>query len=139
MIEDNWQNMISEVPTIWGRLVYLASLRDENSGAYRHYALEKRFPPDECHQFLQQRHRTVFYEWLGLTLREQREDLLESWQELAANLPTVLTTWDKLEPYRLYLPAETSHGDRELFLTDLRTLLDLLQAEQSISELESAT
>jgi hypothetical protein len=70
---------------------------------------------------------------LGLTLGEQKDDLLESWQQLPADLPTVLATWDKLEPYRLYLPADTSPGDRELFLTDLRTILDLLLVDQTTS------
>ena len=130
MIDDFWQNTIAETPTVWGKLVYLASLRDENSGAYRHYALEKRLPPEDCHEILQQNHRAIFYDWLGLTLEEQKDDLLESWRDLAVDLPTVLATWDKLEPYRLYLPSETSRGDRELFLTDLRTILDLLLADQ---------
>ena len=139
MIDDIWQNTIAETPTVWGKLVYLASLRDENSGKYRHYALEKRFPAEQCHEILQQNHRAIFYGWLGLTLEEQKDDLLEAWRDLATDLPTVLATWNKLEPYRLYLPAETSHGDRELFLTDLRTILDLLLTERTTSALGSAT
>jgi hypothetical protein len=136
VIHEFWESTIAETATVWGKLVYLASLRDENSGTYRHYALEKRFPAEECHQILQQSHRTVFYDWLGLTLEEQKDDLLEFWRNLGTDLTAVLTTWDKLEPYRLYLPAETSHGDRELFLTDLRTILDLLLADQTTSVLE---
>lgn len=131
MTYEAWQEVISEIPTLWGRMAYLGSLRDENSGIYRYFALEKSFSVEECNRVLQQSHRAVFYDWLGLSLEEQKNDLLETWRDLPSDLPSVLATWDKLEPYRLYLPADASRGDRQLFLTDLRIILDLLIADQA--------
>ena len=40
---DLWRNTLSQIPTLFGRLVYLSSLRDSNSGAYEHYGLAKVF------------------------------------------------------------------------------------------------
>jgi hypothetical protein len=36
---DLFKNTLSRIPTLFGRLAYLASLRDSNSGIYRHYGL----------------------------------------------------------------------------------------------------
>ena len=130
LVDDLQRHTLSAIPSEFGKLAYLAGLRDENSAQYRHCGFEKLYPQDECQQALLHTHRLLFYEWLRLTLAEQREDLLSYLQYLGEDPPTVLKTWKKLEPFRLYTPAETGRGDEELFLSDLRILLDLLLGAQ---------
>ena len=125
-IEDLWRSTIAEIPSLFGRLVYLASLRDENKGFYHHAALEEQCDAEHCDLLLAQSHRAVFYDWLALGLPEQCADLREYLQSLHGLPSVILNTWKKAEPFSRYLPETYGAGDRELFLTDLRTLIDLL-------------
>jgi hypothetical protein len=138
MVQDVWQNIVSEIPTHFGRLVYLASLRDENKGTYWHPALEKYGDPEECDQILAQSHRVVFYDWLALRLAEQCQDMVAYLQDVQGQPGTVLGTWKKIEPFGRYLPLEYGAGDRELFLTDLRTLVDLLISDETLYRLRTS-
>lgn len=120
------RSILTEVPSVFGKLVYLATLRDDNSGTYRHFALEARHPLEKCHAALFYCHREVFYAWLRTALEGQREDLLLYLSTLAEDRVTVLTTWSRIEPFRLYPPADIASSERDLFLSDLRILVALL-------------
>jgi hypothetical protein len=72
---DLFKNTLARIPTVFGRLAYLASLRDANSGIYSHHGLAAIFGRDESRKALSQSHQAVFQEWLNLALREKKEDL----------------------------------------------------------------
>ena len=132
ILEDVWSNTISSVPSEFGKLVYLSSLRDANSGAYHHYGLEHVYSPEQCNLALRQSHREVFYRWLNLKLSEQKEDLEFYLRSVEGDLPTILATWSTLRPYRGYLPVTATNAEREWFLSDLEVILDLLSADARI-------
>ena len=129
LARDMDREVLANATSEFGRLVYLASLRDDNTGTYRHYALEKLYPAEHCDEALLRSHRQVFYDWLGFNLAQQRDDLSDYLREVASERDVVLSAWKALEPFRQYLPAGVAAGDQELFLSDLRALVDLLLGE----------
>ena len=50
---DVWRNTLTQIPSIFGRLVYLAGLIDPNSGQYRHHGLAHYFNEEEADAALQ--------------------------------------------------------------------------------------
>ncbi len=40
---DLWQRTLAQIPTLFGRLVYLCSLREQNTGRYEHFGLAQMF------------------------------------------------------------------------------------------------
>jgi hypothetical protein len=59
---------IERIDTVFGRLAYLASLRDPDSGMYCHPALGQMLALEEIDAALREVHWRFFYQWLDLTL-----------------------------------------------------------------------
>lgn len=129
-----WQRTLDQVPTTFGRLVYLSSLRDPNSARYEHHGLAQIFGEAEAEQTLRESHQATFAEWLSMGLQEQKNDLeryLSSFQQVDKR--TVLRTWSLLTPYRNLIPAEAGEPERQLYLSDLETILELLRNEHDVA------
>jgi len=130
---DLWRNTLSQIPTTFGRLIYLASLRDQNTGVYQHHGLAQIFGPEQADQTLKQSHNQVFAEWLCFTLEQQKGDLEDYLNELKEDKRTILATWIRLSPYRNYVPASAREVERNLFNTDLETVLELLRFDYAVA------
>jgi len=126
---DLWKNTLSRIPSIFGRLVYLSSLRDLNSGIYRHHGLSALFGREESSRALRESHQAVFQEWLNLPLREQYEDLKGYLAGQEDPAPLIVANWIKTGSYRALLPAIAKVVEIELFSSDLKALLEILTNE----------
>src|SRR5437588_12662109 len=71
---DLWRNTLSQIPTLFGRLVYLSSLRDTNSGVYEHYGLAQVFGAKDADRTLKHSHAQAFAASLNLNLEQQTSD-----------------------------------------------------------------
>jgi hypothetical protein len=117
-----WRKVVNQIPTVFGRLVFLASLRDAASGRYYHLELAQTLGAEEADRSLCSSHHQVFQQWLGFSLAEQRADLDDYLR--MADAPRYAL------PYRKLVPVTARDVERQLYLTDLETLLELLKFEQ---------
>src|SRR4051812_24268295 len=78
---DLWRNTLAQIPTLFGRLWYLSSLRDQNTGTYQHFGLAQRFDEDEANRVLRQSHLKVFEQWLCYSLEQQKNEVDEYLEE----------------------------------------------------------
>jgi hypothetical protein len=130
---DLWRNTLSQIPSVFGRLVYLASLRNQNDGAYEHQGLAMVFGDKEASRALQEAHENAFAEWLNYSLEQQKADLDLYLSSLSTNKRTIVETWLKLTPYHNLVPTIVMEMERDLYLADLRALLYLLRNEYGVS------
>jgi len=130
---DLWRNTLSQIPTTFGRLIYLASLRDQNTGSYQHHGLAQLFGAEEADQTLRQSHTQTFSDWLCFKLEQQKQDLEGYLDELHEDKKTILASWIRLSPYRSYVPATARAVERNLFTTDLETVLELLRYDYAVA------
>src|SRR5947209_17917532 len=72
---DLWRHTLSQIPTTFGRLVFLSTLRDPNTGVYTHYGFAQRVGEEAADAALRQSHWHCFTEWLAFSLEEQKADL----------------------------------------------------------------
>ena len=129
---DVWSRTLSQIPTTFGRIVYLAALRNENSGHYEHFGLAQRYSDEEADCVLRSSHEQVFAEWLNFPLERQRQDLEEHLRSIESERKVVLKTWLTLAPYRNLIPAATREAERLLYITDLELILEILRNELSV-------
>lgn len=124
---DLWRNTLSQIPTVFGRLVYLASLRNQNSGNYEHHGLALVFGEDEANRALRDSHSAVFTDWLNFNLEQQKADLDLYLAGLFEDKRRVIETWIRLAPYQNLIPASIRTVERRLYISDLAALMELFK------------
>ncbi len=130
---DLWRNTLVQIPSVFGRLVYLSSLRDANTGTYKHFGLAQIFGDQVADEALRASHQQVFAEWLGYGLEQQKADLDLYLAGLDGDRRTIVDTWIRLAPYRNLVPSAVRDVERELYVKDLEILLELLRSECGVA------
>jgi hypothetical protein len=130
---DLWRHTLSQIHCVFGRLVYLSSLRNGNTGRYEHHGLALVFGEEEADRTLRRSHEEAFAEWLGFNLEQQKADLDLYFSEQGTDRKTIVETWMRLASYRNLLPSSAEAVQRELYLADLETILSLLKNEYGVA------
>lgn len=133
VITESWKRTLSAIPTLIGRIAYLSSLRNVNSGSYEHFGLAQRIGADEVDRILRRSHMNVFQEWLCFGLERQKEELEEYFSGVEGDKREVISSWSTLEPWNNWVPGESRDVERKLFNADLAVVLELVRVEYGVS------
>ena len=129
IIEDFTSTALACISNPFERLVYVASLRDLGKNTYEHAGLAAVYRKEAVQQALEQCHTELFERILESPLPMQESDLREYLETLPGGARRIAKTWLKLEAYRRLLPLETPEYLKELFCSNVRTVLDILAKE----------
>ncbi|MEQ1354543.1 MAG: hypothetical protein ABLT11_11020 [Candidatus Acidiferrum sp.] len=124
--DDFLRRSLAKVPCSVARLIYLASMRDYNTGKYRHDGLAARFSAAAAGEALEMAHREIFYTVAALPLDELVRQILiyfESSHEAQADL---LRAWRRLEPYRIAIPLGVNATAAALYISNVKLALAVL-------------
>jgi hypothetical protein len=133
VIAESWQRTLSAIPTMIGRIAYLSSLRNLNTGTYEHFGLAQRVGPDEVDRTLRRSHMTTFVDWLSFGLEKQKDELEEYFAGLEGDRRELISSWLALQPWNNWAPAESRDVERKLFNADLAVILELLRVEYGVA------
>jgi hypothetical protein len=137
VIQDFTVTTLAGIPGLFARLVYMASLRDLSSGRYDHAGLSALYPDAAIQQALQLCHEQIFERILEAPLSSQQEDLRACLAGMEGGLSGAVSHWRRSEAYRVLLPEAVPDYLKELFCSNLRALLEILE-EQSFPARSSA-
>ena len=131
IIQDFTLTTLAGIPGEFSRLTYIASLRDLSSGRYEHAGLAALYPEDGVQQALTLCHEQIFERVLESPLETQEADLKECLERMPGGLCGALAHWRRMEAYRILMPERAPSYLKELFCSNLRALLEILQEECS--------
>lgn len=129
IIEDFALTTLAGIPTLFGRLVYIASLRDLSSGRYEHAGLAALYSDEAIQQSLRFCHEQVFERVLETSLERQREDFRSCLENMQGGLAVAVPHWLDMEAFRVLLPENSPDYLRDLFCSNSRALLEILSEE----------
>jgi hypothetical protein len=113
---------LAGIPGEFGRLTYIASLRDLSSGRYEHAGLAALYPDEAVQQALELCHEQLFERVLETPLARQEADLKECLERMPGELSSTLAHWRRMEAYRVLMPERAPGYLKELFCSNLRPL-----------------
>jgi hypothetical protein len=132
-LEESWRRTVSTIATLLGRLAYLSSLRNANTGTYEHFGLSEKAGAAEADRLIRRSHLDLFQQWLCFSLERQKEELESYFSSLDGDRREILSNWLVLGPYAAWVPAESRDVERTLFYSDLETVLELIRTESGVA------
>jgi hypothetical protein len=131
--DDLVKRTLSRISCDLGRLIYIASTREYNTGSYHHEGLASRFSPEAARKALEIAHREAFYKVSSFSLEDLVSELETYLRSTRENPQECLRAWQKLEPYRIAMPTDVNVTVARLFTSNLRLALAILHFRQEPS------
>jgi len=126
--DDLRHRTLSEIPRSLDRLIYLASMRDYNTGLYYHDGLASRFTQEVACEALADCHHEAFRQLVGCSLQGLVGQMEAYMDSTHTNPVEFLATWKRLEPYRVAVPVETDPLSVEFLFSSFKIALAILEA-----------
>lgn len=121
---------LSKIRGDFARLVYLASMRNYNTGEYHHDGLACVFTESVAERAIAICHRDTFRRIVLCSLKELVEQLELYASSNCYGSSELVRIWEKLQPYRAIVPLECSALTARFFVSNVRTALAILQSRQ---------
>ena len=118
---------LSHISTSYGRLVYLAGLRNPDTGQYEHYGSDAT-TRGLTSRLLKRLHEDMFKEWVSYALERKKADI----EVYIAGIDQVdradlIDAWIRLTPYKNLVPASIQGPERQKHMSDFEAILGLLK------------
>jgi hypothetical protein len=120
--------LLDQIPTLFGRLDFISSLRNRSSGAYEHAVLAQVVHAEDLDRLLRQQHRQIFSEWLASSLQDQKEDLTR-YLHSGRDGRQATEHLSRVAAFAELMPPAAREVERQLYLTDWAILLELLHLD----------
>jgi hypothetical protein len=134
VIEEFAARTLAPIPSEMGRLLQVASRRDEVTDRYRDDDLAATYTGASVHQALEYCHQELFARILGAPLERQYADLQRCLADFGEDPRQVAALWLESQYYRSLIPPPAPRYLRDLFCSNLKILLRLLVKESASPE-----
>ena len=130
VIEDFSSQTLAAISSDFGRLYYVTSLKDSDSGRYEHDGLMSLYPENAVQAGLSHCHEELFSRILETPLRDQERDLRACLGSAGDKYWEVVETWRESHYSREMCPEGLPDYLSELFCSNMGALLAIFSASK---------
>jgi hypothetical protein len=116
------------LPNDLSRLIFLATLRDNNSGHYFHPDLTRRFSERVADWAMLACHQRIFKQVVALSIEDLTDQLDLYVTTVPAPRERMIESWTKLKAYRATIPIDTDPISAEIFFMKVEVAVAILEA-----------
>jgi hypothetical protein len=130
VIEDFSSHTLAAISSCFGRLYYVSSLKDSNSGRYEHEGLTSLYPDGAVQAALSQCHEELFSRILETPLQEQEKDLCTCLSNAGEQYWDLVENWRENCAFREMCPQGLPDYLSDLFCSNMCALLAIFSARK---------
>ena len=130
MIEDFTSRTLAAIPSDFGRLYYVSSLKDANTGKYQHDGLTNLYSEPSVQAALAHCHEELFSRILETPLSQQERDLRHCLEAAGDKFWPVVESWRETRFFRTMCPEGLPDYLDELFCSNMNALLAIFSANR---------
>jgi hypothetical protein len=116
------------LPNDLSRLIFLATLRDNNSGHYFHPDLARRFSESLADRAMLACHQRVYKQVVALSIEDLTDQLDLYVTTVSAPRERMIESWTKLKAYRATIPIDADPISAEIFFMKVEVAVAILEA-----------
>ena len=131
VIEDFTSRTLSVIPSDFGRLYYVSSLKDPGTGQYMHEGLRDVYSEASVQQALEHCHEELFSRILETPLMDQERDLRKCLNAAGDKVWNVIDGWRENPDYQAMCPQKLPDYLSDLFCSNMAALLEVFSARRS--------
>jgi len=131
VIEDFSSHTLAAIPSDFGRLYYVSSLKDAKSGRYEHEGLTNLYSTDAVQAALSHCHEELFSRILETPLKDQERDLQACLNSAGEQYWQVVRSWRENRQFQDMCPAGVPDYLHDLFCSNLGALLAIFLSSQT--------
>jgi hypothetical protein len=130
VIEDFSSQTLAAISSDFGRLYYVSSLKDSNSGRYEHDGLMTLYPENAVQAGLSHCHEELFSRILETPLRDQERDLRECLGSAGDRYWEVIESWRENRSFQNMCPEGLPDYLNDLFCSNMGALLAVFSSRK---------
>ena len=126
--EDVLRALRISLPNDLSRLIFLAILRDNNSGHYYHPEVAQRFSAEIADRAMLACHHQIYDRVVALPLEDLTDQLDAYMATVRAPKERLIESWTKLRAYRATIPMDADPVSTEIFFMKVGVAVAILEA-----------
>ena len=131
VIEDFSSQTLAAISSDFGRLYYVSSLKDSDSGRYEHDGLTSLYPENAVQAALSHCHEELFSRILETPLREQERDLRACLGSAGDQFWDVVESWRESRYFQNMCPEGLPDYLHDLFNSNMGALLAIFTSSRT--------